>query len=73
MVQTTRYNWMVDQIQDSLEITQSKNFNVKEVLLSDTYVQKISDFYEGKGPQKLIFYFNNVENQENLGEPPGEG
>merc|ERR1711976_235051 len=69
--QSKRYRWMVDLIQDSFEIT-SKNFNVDLVLRSERFIDKIEDFLHGKGPCKLIFYFqsnedmNSDDNRETL-------
>jgi hypothetical protein len=71
MFQSKRWKWMVELIQDSFEIT-SKNFNVNEVLQSDKYINQVVDFFEGKGPQKLIFYFQSNDLSEELREPLGE-
>ena len=62
--QSKRYKWMVESIQDSLEITQ-KHFNVDDLLKSDKYYFQIKDFFEGKGSDKLIFYFQSNDEQNN--------
>lgn len=71
LFQSKRWKWMVEMIQDSFEIT-SKNFNVNEVLQSEKYINQLVDFFEGRGPQKLLFYFQSSEAQEELREPLGE-
>ena len=54
--QTKRFRWMVESLQDSFEINK-KNFELEEILEKGRYSEEVNDFLRGKGPHKLIFYF----------------